>query len=77
MAKHECPLTRSQFVSAAKPMNVTIEGSPMVAVVKEFSTGSFGWYLNGKMTVQVGDKTLTVQVGGNLVVVGSKEAAKE
>ncbi len=77
MPKTDWPLTRAQFKAAAKALNVQIEGSPMAAVVKEFSTGSFGWYMNGKINVTVGDKTLTVQVGGNFVVVGSKEAAKE
>lgn len=77
MPKTDCPLTRAQFLSAAKALNLQIEGAPLAAVVKEFSTGSFGWYLNGKINVTVGDKTLTVQVGGNFVVVGSKDAPKE
>jgi len=42
--------------------------------VKEFSTGSFGWYLNGKIVVTVDGKPCSVQVGMNLTVVGSKEA---
>lgn len=77
MAKQDCPVTRAQFVAAAKPLVVQVENMSLTAVVKEFSTGSFGWYLNGKITVPVGDKTVTVQVGGNFVVVGSKETAKE
>jgi len=44
--------------------------------VKEFSTGSFGWYLNGKILVPIDGKNVSVQVGMNLTVVGSKEAAK-
>ena len=45
-----------------------------LADVKEFSTGSFGWYLNGKIVVNVDGKPCSVQVGMNLTVVGSKEA---
>jgi len=41
-----------------------------------FSTGSFGWYYNGKTTVMVDGKPLSVQVGLNLTVVGSKEAER-
>jgi hypothetical protein len=54
-------------------VTVTINGQPMTAEVKEFSTGSFGWYLNGKTNVDVGGKLVTVQIGMNLTVVGSKD----
>jgi hypothetical protein len=47
------------------------------AVVKEFSTGSLGWYLNGKTMVEVDGLPVAVQIGLNLTVVGSKELAKE
>ena len=48
----------------------------MLADVKEFSTGSLGWYLNGKTIVKVGDKPVTVQIGLNMTIVGSKELPK-
>ena len=48
----------------------------MTADKKAFSTGSFGWYLNGKTVIQVDGKPLNVQVGLNLTVVGSKEAER-
>ena len=50
-----------------------INGIPMTAEVKEFSTGSLGWYLNGKANIQVGDKSVSVQIGMNLTIVGSKK----
>jgi hypothetical protein len=49
---------------------------PLLADVKEFSTGSLGWYLNGKTTIEVGGKPVTVQIGMNLTIVGSKELPK-
>lgn len=76
MAKSPCPVTRSQFVEHAQPVKVVINGNEVVAEVKEFSTGSFGWYFNGKTTVTVDGKTLSVQVGMNMTVVGSKEAER-
>jgi hypothetical protein len=75
MAKVPCPVTKSQFLEKAEPVKVVIAGSEMVADKREFSTGSFGWYFNGKTTVTVDGKPLSVQVGLNLTVVGSKEAA--
>jgi hypothetical protein len=71
--KTTCPITRSEFQSKAKPVAVTINGVPLQAEVKEFSTGSLGWYLNGKMTVDVGGTPVSVQIGMNLTIVGSKE----
>ena len=55
-------------------MKITIGTSELVADKREFSTGSFGWYINGKVNIQVDGKPVAVQVGLNLTVVGSKEA---
>ena len=76
MAKTSCPVTRSQFAEKAEPLKVVINGQELQAEVKQFSTGSFGWYLNGKIMVPVDGKNLSVQIGMNLTVVGSKEAAE-
>ncbi|MBI5757931.1 MAG: hypothetical protein HZA46_05385 [Planctomycetales bacterium] len=73
MAKTSCPITRDEFRKVAQAVEVTINGVPQLAEVKEFSTGSMGWYLNGKTTIKVGDKPVSVQIGMNLTIVGSKE----
>lgn len=75
MAKSPCPVTREQFAEKAEPLKIVINGHELLAEVKEFSTGSFGWYLNGKVVVPIDGKSVSVQVGMNLTVVGSKEAA--
>lgn len=75
--KTSCPVTAAQFAEKAEPLKITINGQEMLAEVKQFSTGSFGWYLNGKTVVTVDGKALSVQIGMNLTVVGSKEAARE
>ena len=76
MAKSPCPVSLTQFLEKAEPVKVTINGQEMIAEVKSFSTGSFGWYINGKTTVTVDGKALSVQIGMNMTVVGSKEAAR-
>ena len=76
MAKTSCPVTRQQFVDGAKPIEVTINGNLMTAHPKEFQTGSLGWYLNGKTEIEVNGVAVTVQVGMNLTIVGSKELPK-
>jgi hypothetical protein len=77
MAKTSCPITHTQFRVQAKPVIVKIGDMELVAAPKEFSTGSLGWYLNGKTTIKVGDTPVTVQIGMNLTIVGSKELPKE
>jgi hypothetical protein len=76
MAKSPCPVSLSQFLEKAESLKVTINGQEMLAEVKSFSTGSFGWYINGKTTVTVDGKPVSVQIGMNMTVVGSKEAAR-
>ena len=75
--KTECPISLAKFKADAKPLTVSINGKDVLVPVKEFATGSFGWYLNEKVTVQVGDQLVSVQVGANLIVVGSKEASRK
>ena len=77
MAKSSCPLTQAQFLAAAQPLEIVIAGQKMLAEPKSFSTGSFGWYLNGKTAMSIDGKAVSVQIGMNLTVVGSKEAARE
>jgi hypothetical protein len=69
-----CPVTRQQFLKAAKPLTLTIDGKTLVASVKEFSTGSFGWFTNDKLVVEVDGVSCKVQPSISLVVVGSKDA---
>jgi hypothetical protein len=76
MAKSPCPVSKTQFLDKAEAVKITIGNMEIVADKREFSTGSFGWYYNGKTTVTVDGKPLSVQVGLNLTVVGSKEAER-
>jgi hypothetical protein len=71
--KTTCPISRSDFKAKAKAVTIMIGNVPLQAEVKEFSTGSLGWYLNGKTTIDVGGTPVSVQIGMNLTIVGSKE----
>jgi hypothetical protein len=75
--KTTCPITRPEFRAKAKPVTVTIGNVPLVAEVKEFSTGSLGWYLNGKTMIEIGGTPVSVQIGLNLTIVGSKELPQD
>jgi hypothetical protein len=76
-AKTSCPVSREQFVANAKSVQVTIAGVPMLATVKQFQTGSLGWYLTGKTTVEVDGVAVPVQIGVTLTCIGSKELPKD
>ena len=69
--------TRKHFKEHAKPLEVKIGDNGFLCEVKEFSTGSLGWYLNGKMVINMGGTPVSVQIGLNLTVVGSKELPKD
>ena len=75
--KSTCPISRADFRGSAKPVKINIGGNEMIAEVKEFSTGSLGWYLNGKTTIEVNGTHVSVQIGVNLTIVGSKELPKD
>lgn len=75
--KTNCPISRNDFRNGAQAVEVIINGIPLVAEVKEFSTGSLGWYLNGKTTIRINDKPVSVQIGLNLTIVGSKDLPQD
>jgi len=72
--KTKCPLTKAEFAAKAKAITVTVNGSPFLVAPKEFSTGSFGWYLNGKTVVEIDGAAVEVQMGASFTVIGSKDA---
>ena len=68
MAKSACPVSKTQFLEKAEAVKIVIGNSELVADKREFSTGSFGWYYNGKISITVDGKPLSVQCGINLTV---------
>ena len=77
MAKTTCPITRADFRAKAQAVKIVIGDREYVAQPKEFSTGSLGWNVNDKVPIDIGGKTVTVQIGLNLTIVGSKELPQD
>jgi hypothetical protein len=75
--KTTCPISRADFRAKAKPITVTIGNISQMAEVKEFSTGSLGWYVNGRTTIEIDGQHLPVLINASLVIVGSKELPKD
>jgi len=66
-------MKKSDFVNE-KALPVVINGTPLLAKPRKFSTGSVGYNVNGKVNVLLSDGTIAkLQVSGNLTVVGSKD----
>ena len=71
--KTTCPISRETFRESAQPIVADVGGQKLVLSPKEFSTGSFGFFTNGKMVVTINGTPVTVQANLTLTVVGSKD----
>ena len=67
--KTTCPISRADFLAKAESLKIDLGGFPLTAEPREFSTGSFGWYVNAKAPITVDGKTIQVQVGDRKSVV--------
>lgn len=66
-------MTGAHFEKKAEDLTVNVFGNMVTGPPRSFTSGNRGWYLGGKVEVQVGKKTLWAQMGLNLTIVGSKD----
>lgn len=76
-AKTVSPFNLEEFRGKARDLVVTIDGQNRIGKVKCFSTGSYGWHFNEKITVIIDNQPIVVQCNCSLVVVGSKPEDRE
>lgn len=69
-------ISREDFLDKAKALTIVIDGTTLTALPRDFSTGSFGWRNNDKITVMIDGKPIKAQIGMNIMVVGSKKTKK-
>lgn len=69
----KCAISRKDFKANAKPLSVKIGDSLQSGDPREFSTGSFGWYCGGKVTIEIDGVPVKCQMTCSITVVGSKE----
>jgi hypothetical protein len=81
----KCPLSRAAVMEKApKVLNIRLEHegdggkaiAPQAAVLREFSSGSLGWYAGEKITLMIDGMPVKCQVGVNITIVGSKDLPK-
>lgn len=75
--KTVCPITLATFRGKARPVSVAINGNVNAAMPKEFSTGSIGWFTNGKTVIEVDGVMVPCQINVTITAIGSKEMPKE
>lgn len=76
MSNRQCLVTLEEFMKSAKTVECKFGSCTVLAVPTKFKTGSFGFNMNGRIVVLVGDKEVQCQVSGNIVVFGSKDMPK-
>jgi len=65
------------YAKDARPIVCRFDDQLMNILPKVFSTGSVGWYANGKAKILVGQTYLPVQVSLTLTIIGSKNFASQ
>jgi len=71
--KPKTTMSTADFLKHAKPIAITMNGNKFEAEPKEFSSGSYGWGIAGKvLKVTVNGQEVSAQVSINLPVRGSK-----
>ncbi len=72
--KTVCPITRERFRAKAPGiLQCQVGGSPVLVELKEFSTGSLGYYSQGKITLEIDGVRISSQCAISIQLVGSKE----
>ncbi len=67
-------ITKNEFMETVKPVVITINGVNVPCEVREFSTGSVGFVMAGKVAITLPDGSKGELVcNGNLVMIGSKK----
>jgi len=67
-AKQKTQVTAKQIDDAAPSVEVVVDGQKLLGEKKDFSSGSVGWNVNGKVVIS----GLKCQVSANIIIVGSK-----
>jgi hypothetical protein len=73
----QCHISRQEFLEHAQSIDVTIGGQNFTAKSREFTTGSFGYYVNRKLPILINGELVYFQMQCQLVAVNSKHKNKK
>lgn len=75
--KTVCPISRERFAEVARALKVRVGDEAILALPKNFSTWSLGFYANQKVTLNIGGEPVVVQLQIQATLVGSKDLPRE
>jgi hypothetical protein len=64
-------MSMKKFLESGKAIEFEIDGNTLRGEPRTFSSGALGWYLGGKVEVDVAGTNVWAQVGCNIVIPGS------
>ena len=70
--KEKPAVTEKMLDDAPPAITVTVDGQSIVGDKKEFSSGSVGWNVTGKVVIG----GVKCQVSANIIIVGSKDVKR-
>ena len=65
-------LTADEFLNSNKQLAIEIDGNTLTGNPRSFSSGNLGWYLTGKIEIDVKGHKVWAQVGMNVTIPGSQ-----
>lgn len=65
-------ITKSCFLDSKKDIKIDIDGNILSGMPREFSSGNLGWYLTGKIELNINGEKIWSQVGLNITIPGSQ-----
>ena len=64
-------MTANKFLQSGKTLQIDVDGNTLTGDPRSFQSGNLGWYLTGKVEIEVGGQTVWAQVGMNVTIPGS------
>lgn len=65
-------LTVDEFLQSNKQLVIDVDGNTLTGNPRAFSSGNLGWYLTGKIELEVNGHKVWAQVGMNVTIPGSQ-----
>ena len=64
-------MSANKFLKSGKSLKIDVDGNTLTGDPRSFQSGNLGWYLTGKVEIEVGGQTVWAQVGMNVTIPGS------
>lgn len=69
-------MSASKFLSSGKAIEIDVDGNILRGEPRAFSSDNMGWYLGGKIEIEVAGQTVWAQLGCNISIPGSNQWKK-